>query len=193
MTEIWKDIEEFKGYYQVSNFGHVRRIANYSNQCAEWSHTPTILKARKHSNGYLRVMLSINNKHYDRYIHRLVAKAFLTNENEYKEINHKDGNKTNNYVSNLEWCDRSYNNKHAYSIGLRTVKGCCGKHKKTVAQIDIKTKMIINIFDSIDYASQTMNCSHASITNCCVGRYKTSHGFKWTYATPNMKVGDIID
>ena len=108
-NEIWKDISEFSGYYQVSNCGRVRRIADYSNQSKSWKlKEPKILKPRLHSNGYLRVMLSINGKHYDRYIHRLEAKEFLDNPNDYNEINHIDGDKTNNQLKNIEWCNRSY-------------------------------------------------------------------------------------
>lgn len=115
MEEIWKDVSEFKGFYQVSNLGNVKRIGDYSNQNSSWK-SEVILKPRLHSSGYLRVMLSVNNKHYDRYIHRLVATEFCKNHNplKYKEVNHIDGNKTNNNSDNLEWCDRSYNNKHAY-------------------------------------------------------------------------------
>lgn len=115
MEENWKDVSEFKGFYQVSNLGNVKRIGDYSNQNSSWK-SEVILKPRLHSSGYLRVMLSVNNKHYDRYIHRLVATEFCKNHNplKYKEVNHIDGNKTNNNSDNLEWCDRSYNNKHAY-------------------------------------------------------------------------------
>lgn len=72
-------------------------------------------KPRKHSNGYLRA--SLGRK--DCYIHRLVAFCFLENPNNYKEVNHKDGNKENNDVSNLEWCNRQMNNKHCFATGLR--------------------------------------------------------------------------
>lgn len=73
-------------------------------------------KPREHSNGYLRA--TIHGK--DMYIHRLVALCFLENPNGYSEVNHKDGNKKNNAVSNLEWCDRKQNNKHVFESGLRS-------------------------------------------------------------------------
>ena len=94
--EIWKNIESFE-HYSVSNFGNARN-----------NMTGKILKPRKHTNGYARVILCKNKKHYDRYIHRLVAQAFIPNINILSEVNHKDENKSNNFVENLEWCDRIY-------------------------------------------------------------------------------------
>lgn len=202
MEEIWKDVSEFKGFYQVSNLGNVKRIGDYSNQNSSWK-SEVILKPRLHSSGYLRVMLSVNNKHYDRYIHRLVATEFCKNHNplKYKEVNHIDGNKTNNNSDNLEWCDRSYNNKHAYVKGLHTVHGCYGIKKK-VAQIDINTNIVLNIFNSVEEASKTIGLKrYANISACCgfqdhPDKYKrpvlSVKGFKWCYATEEMKIGDVI-
>jgi len=75
-------------------------------------------KPRQHSNGYLKC--TINGK--DKYIHRLVAECFLEKQEGFYEVNHKDGVKSNNNVDNLEWTNRSINNKHAFDIGLRTSK-----------------------------------------------------------------------
>lgn len=204
MEEIWKDITEFVGIYQVSNLGRVRRIGDYSNQNAIWKlKDPHILSPREHSNGYLRVMLSVNNKHYDRYIHRLVAMEFCENRNpiKYKEVNHIDGDKHNNIAKNLEWCDRSYNNKHAYIKGLHTLHGCYGR-KKSVAQIDLKTNKILMIHNSVNEAAQYVGLKNFSnISACCnyiehPEKYKrpclSSKGYKWVFATKNMKVGDVI-
>lgn len=192
-NEIWKDISEFAGYYQISNMGRVKRIADYSNQNKSWKlKEPKILKPRLHNNGYLRVMLSVNGKHYDRYIHRLEAIEFLDNPNNYGEINHIDGDKTNNNLGNIEWCNRSYNNKHAYQNGLRVVKGCYG-NKKKVAQVSLVENSIINIFNSIKEAALSVSCNQCMITNCCNERTKSCRGFKWVYATEDMKVGDVVD
>ena len=192
-NEIWRDISEFKGFYQISNMGRVRRIADYSNQNSHWKlKEPRILNNRVSSTGYLRVVLSINGKHYDRYIHRLVANEFVDNPYGYKEVNHLDGDKTNNKADNLEWCTRSQNNSHAYKIGLKQVSGCCGKLKKKVAQIDTKTNKITRIFESIDSVSKEFNCNHSSVTNCCMKRFKTLKGFKWRFAVGCMKVGDVV-
>lgn len=204
MQEVWKDITEFKGVYQVSNTGLVRRIGDYSNQNGTWNVVePYILTPRKNSHGYLRVMLSVNGNHYDRYIHRLVAVEFCVNHNpqKYTEVNHIDGDKENNCAQNLEWCDRSYNNKHAYINGLHHVHGCYGR-KKRVAQIDKKTNQVIMMYDSVQQATDNIGLKNfANISACCnylehPERYKrpclSAKGYKWMFATKDMKVGDVV-
>ena len=204
MEEIWKDIEEFKGVYQVSNIGRVRRIGDYSNQHGGWELLePRIMAQVDNGMGYLHVALNYKNKHYHRYVHILVDFAFCENKNPiiYKEVNHKDGNKTNNYAENLEWCDRSYNNKHAYANGLHTLHGCYGKKKK-VAQLDMKTNKILNIYDSVENAAKSLGVDHfANISACCncydrpeaYKKYAKSYkGFRWRFATEEMKIGDVI-
>lgn len=116
-------------------------------------------------------------------------------------MNHIDGNKENNKSSNLEWCDRSYNNKHAYINGLHTLHGCYGQ-KKQVAQVDIKTSKIIKIHESVDSASKYVGLKNfTNISACCnyiehPENYKrpclSAKGYKWIFATEDMKVGDVI-
>lgn len=205
VDEIWKDINEFNNVYQVSNYGRVRRIGDYSNQWTTWKLScPKIISQTDSGHGYMCVKLSYKNKTYTRYVHRLVATAFCENinPNKYTEVNHIDGNKANNTAENLEWCDRSYNNKHAYIKGLHTVHGCYGK-KKAVAQIDLKTNMIIKLYDSVEDAAKSIGLKNfANISACCnyaenPNKYKrpclSSKGYKWRFATNEMKVGDIID
>lgn len=204
-TEIWKDISEFANVYQVSNRGRVRRIGDYSNQVTTWKLPhPKIIAQTDNTRGYMCVKLSYKNKTYTRYVHRLVAIAFCenVNPNEYTEVNHIDGNKTNNMAENLEWCNRSYNNKHAYMKKLHTLHGCYGK-KKAVAQIDIETNVIVKIHDSVEEASKSVDLKNfANISACCnyaenPNKYKrpclSSKGYKWIFATNEMKVGDTID
>lgn len=95
MQEIWKPVVGFEEYFEISNLGRLKR-------------KDRILKATN-DRGYLKIKLSVNGKRYLRYIHRLVAEAFIPNPNNYKEVNHKDSNPENNRVDNLEWCDRRYN------------------------------------------------------------------------------------
>jgi hypothetical protein len=108
MDEIWKDIAGFEGLYQISNSGRVKSFLNSKNGY--------ILSA-KHSGGwYLSVRLTDGNVYKSFKIHRLVADAFIPNPENKHEVNHIDGNKQNNMVSNLEWVTSSENMKHAASI-----------------------------------------------------------------------------
>lgn len=118
MDEIWKEIEEYPNY-EVSNLGRVRTTKYYSNAQKKYYDRILVLKQKTNRWGYNHVGLSNKNGRKSKIIHRLVAQAFISNPNNYLEINHKDGNKQNNCVDNLEWCNRSYNILHAYKIGLK--------------------------------------------------------------------------
>lgn len=131
--EIWKDIEEYEGLYQVSNLGNVKSLDTIIN-CKGAKNIDThirkgrLLKQNKTTTGYYYVNLSKNAKAKPLIVHRLVAKAFIPNINNYPIINHIDGNKLNNNVENLEWCDYSHNIKEAYRIGLREKKKYFGRN-----------------------------------------------------------------
>ncbi len=107
MTEIWKDIKDFEGLYQISNFGRVKSLK-----------TGKILKQTIKENGYLQIGLYKNNKKYYFLVHRLVTEAFIDNPNNYPQVNHISGIKSENNVDNLEWCNASQNGKHAYDNNL---------------------------------------------------------------------------
>lgn len=121
MQEIWKDIEEFRGKYQVSNIGRIRsldRLNIYKNG-SKRIEKGKILSLSHNKLGYIQVLLHKENKRYSRRVHRLVAQAFISNPNNYNEINHIDGNKENNKTDNLQWCNRTQNVRHAINTGLR--------------------------------------------------------------------------
>lgn len=108
--EVWKDIKEYEGKYQVSDLGRIKSLSRVTkNSKGEFKTKEIIMKPTKATNGYLLACLWKNNKQSKVNIHRLVANAFIDNPNNYKEINHKDEDKTNNRVENLEWCDHKYN------------------------------------------------------------------------------------
>ena len=106
--EIWKDIAGYEGDYQVSNLGRVKSL--YKGE--------RILKPKRHTGGYLQTALYRNSKADYRFIHRLVAEAFISNPENKPTVNHLDGDKTNNRTDNLEWSTQHENNQHAVTTGL---------------------------------------------------------------------------
>ena len=138
MKEEWKDIENYKGLYQVSNFGNVR---NHNKKISQFN-----------SKGYLCVSLYKNNQKKNLRVHRLVAQAFLENKYNKREVNHIDGNKHNNCLSNLEWVTSKENKEHAVEIGLNkqclpiiAFKGNVILKSKSISSMYNKIKGIENI------------------------------------------------
>lgn len=122
--EIWKDIKDFEGLYQVSNLGRIKRLPKkvynngLKNKNKYFISKEIILKPSTISKGYKGVILTKDKKRYPKKVHRLVAQEFIPNPENKPQINHIDCNKTNNSVENLEWCTNSENQIHAYKHGL---------------------------------------------------------------------------
>lgn len=115
MEEIWKPVKGFEGYYEVSNLGRVRsidRVVVDNVRNCERLLKGKILIQRDNSNGYKGVMFCKEHKLYNKYVHRLVAEAFIPNQDDLPQVNHKDEDKSNNRVDNLEWCTSFYNNEY---------------------------------------------------------------------------------
>ena len=168
MDEVWKDIEHYKGIYQVSNRGRVRSLDRQSNGRFYYG---KVLTNRIRADGYVDVMLSVNRSQYRPKIHTLVAKAFIDNPNQYSEVNHKDECKSNNAVSNLEWCSRQYNNQYK---GLLSRKG--STQAKRIAVINRDSK---ETFNSIRKAAKYLGISPNCIYSCLRKKQETTHGFKF--------------
>lgn len=121
MQEIWKDIPGYEGLYQVSSLGRVKSLQRYIRYSTGRVQLlpERILKNSQQSTGYYTVGLyDSNHKSKTLSVHRLVATTFLDNPNNLPEVNHSDGDKSNNAVTNLEWCTELYNNHHARKAGL---------------------------------------------------------------------------
>lgn len=116
MKELWKPIKGYEGLYEVSNQGRVKSLGRKTKN--GFHHRVKILKFSIHTDDYLQVILYKNKKRKTYKVHRLVAENFIENPNEYKEVNHINGNKKNNTVNNLEWCTRKQNMIHAGETGL---------------------------------------------------------------------------
>lgn len=127
-NRIWKDIPEYEGLYQVSNLGEVKSLSKNRNAFnSYYVSKERILKPALNDSGYKIVVLTKNKKPKSLRIHRLVALAFIDNLENKPQVNHKDGNKTNNNVENLEWCTNGENGKHAYKLGLKKINNGCFK------------------------------------------------------------------
>ena len=146
------------------------RIDRYGNVTNRKGQT---LKQELSNNGYMRVALYKNQKHKKFSVHRLVAEAFCTNENNLPQVNHIDRNKLNNNADNLEWCDCIYNLNHSGVID-----------KASVAKFTrVKCETTGETFDSIKEACDKYDIHHANIVACCNGRRHTTGGLKWSYQT----------
>ena len=172
MEEIWKDIKGFEGRYEVSNFGRVRGLLSANNGRTLLNRTPHILRTGD-NRGYCRVVLiDDNGKRHSCSVHRLVAYAFIGNCTDL-QINHKDGNKKNNHVHNLEICDQSYNTIHAFRLGL--MKPCDNGMKKTINVF--KDGLLVNTFISIRELCRNLKLDRRSVQRTLNGEYSNHHGF----------------
>lgn len=173
-VEEWKDIKGYEGRYQISSLGRVKSLPkDIKNPNGIFKSKEKILKPNN-VNGYYKVQLYENNIRKSFFIHRLVAEAFIKNINNYSEVNHKDENKQNNKVENLEWCTSLYNANY----GTRNEK-CIPKLKRWDKKV-----ICINTgecFESIKKASEKYNLDSSSISKCCRGKLKTVGGYKWKY------------
>ena len=177
--EEWKDIEGYEGRYQVSNTGKVKSLERtvWNSGRGYYRTVPEkILKAYPDRYGYLYVVLCKDGKDKKGKIHRLVAQAFLPNTSNLPDVNHKDENKQNNYVENLEWCSKLYNNTYngrAKKVGK--------KNSKPVYSIN-KESGLITYWESAKEAERQTGISNSHICRCLKGNLKSTGGFYWHYA-----------
>lgn len=150
-----KDIIGYEGLYAITSCGKV------------WSYRSQKFLKPGIVNGYLQVWLCKGGITTGKYIHSLVAEAYIPNPLGLTEVNHKDEVKNHNYINNLEWCDRNYNNNY----GSRNQRVC-----KPVRCIELD-----RVFESVSQAAQEIGISISGISNCCRGRQKTTGGYHWKY------------
>lgn len=173
MSEIWKSIEGYEGYYEVSNYGRVRsvdRTLTYSNGYLA-KHKGRILKGETDKKGYKRVRLSKNDKTKKFQVHRLVAMAFIPNPENKKFVNHIDENSSNNRLDNLEWVTGSENMRHG-TIQQRLAD----KKKKPIKCLNDGKE-----FGSVNEASEYYGIERRLISGVLSGQKKTTYGRKFEY------------
>ena len=171
MREEYRDIKGWEGLYQVSNLGNVKSLERKvwcSRGRGYYMTVPEkILDGYDYGHGYLYVELCKDGKSKFCRINRLVAQAFLENPNNLPEVNHKDENRQNNRVDNLEWCTRQYNIEYSKAkavIGIKKVSG------------------LILEFPSLMEAERQTGINHGNICRCLKGNLKSAGGFYWMYA-----------
>lgn len=168
MTEAWKDVIGYEGRYKVSNTGKIFKTIN--------SQLSNIGEVRLHVNarGYATASLYKDGKAKNYVVHRLVASAFIPNTHNREFVNHKDGNKLNNIVSNLEWCTRSENLIHAYKVGLmKRRKYGDGPNAKTVFNTQTGER-----HTSVVGLAESLGISYYSLWNQLTGRSKNNTPFQ---------------
>lgn len=184
--EIWKDVVGYEGIYQVSNFGNVKSLDKivFNNGSRRYNNIKgrVLSQNKTNGNGYRIVSLNNNGCSKNYYIHRLVASSFLENKNSFKYINHKDENKLNNNIDNLEWCDAKYNANYGTSRERARQKLLNNKStSKQVSSHDRNTMELIKTFPSISEASRQLNCAVQNISDALHGKQPTARGYIWKY------------
>ena len=163
MIEIYKDIEGYEGYYQISNLGNVKSLI-----------TNKLIACDCNNMGYKRVTL-YKPKRKRFFVHRLVAYYFCNGYEEGLVVNHIDGNKQNNIYTNLEWCTHSENDLHAYEKGLRIVNNA-----RRVAKYDLEGNKLAE-YNTLKEASEMNNTSDVGIRLVCQGKYKQWKVYTYKY------------
>lgn len=194
-SEIWKDIKDYEGLYMVSNLGRIKSLKRKANTGRGgwriWEER--ILKQGTGTSGEKTIVLyssNSENKKRSRLVHRLVIEAFIPNPENKPTVNHIDGNRKNNCLSNLEWATWSENNKHAYLTGLNNPSKNLPKHNRPVDMLDLEGNILMS-FNSITEASLYIGKSLSPIYGVCAGypKHHTAHGYKWKFQNiPNQDV-----
>lgn len=160
--EIWKDIKNYEGLYQVSNLGNIKSF---------W-HKKEVIMKQMNNNGYSQLNLYYCGLAKKFYVHRLVAKAFIPNPENKPQVNHIDGNKQNNNINNLEWVTNIENEKHAIKLGLKYQKGESHPSNKLTEN---EARVIKFLYSTGKYTTleiaEIYNISHPTVS--MIGRGKT--------------------
>ena len=175
MKEIWKDIKDYEGLYQVSNLGRVKsleRLAKSNNNNYRIV-KKKFLKKYEDKDGYIKVSLNKNAKSKAYAMHRLIAEAFIPNPNNYPCINHKDENKQNNNLENLEWCTVKYNNNY----GTR-IQRCKQKNQIPIEQYDLNGNLIKKWISAKEVYNK-LGYDFSMIRKCCNNKTYKAYDYIW--------------
>ena len=168
MKEEFRDIAGYEGLYEVSNLGNVKSLNKRKGR---------ILKPSKEKTDYLRVCLSKQGVEKKYLVHRLVAQAFIDNPNNLTEINHKDEDKQNNRVDNLEWCNRCYN----INYGTRNQKVGESNTNHPNESKQVLCLETGKIYPSTMEVQRQLGFAQGHISSACNGKLKQAYGYTWRY------------
>lgn len=164
--EIWVDIKDYEGLYQVSNLGRIKCLRRKE---------PIIMRPSADSNGYYRLKLTGRDGKFKSYkVHRLVAQAFIPNPHNLPQINHIDENPANNRMNNLEWCTNKYNCNY-------------GKRTKRISDSQIRKKIPVKCIETgVEYktlseAARATGAMSGHIAEVCRGKRKTAGNYHWEF------------
>ena len=174
MKEIWKDVKDYEGLYQVSNKGKIKSLRRKTTFVYKRGGQHTIsekyIKLFKNKYGYLKCYLYKSGKREIFQLHRIVAEAFIPNPDNLPQVNHKDENKSNNNINNLEWCTNKYNAEYSKN--------------KAIIQYDKNSNKITEWRSQLK-ASKKTGISNKDISLCCRGKRKTAGGYIWKFKEDN--------
>lgn len=181
---VFKDVVGFEDHYYVDNLGNVYSKDRFHRTNNNGFYRKGIkIKPSKTKRGYLQVCLSVNGKYYSRKVHRLVAEAFIPNPNNLQEVNHKNEDKTDNRVSNLEWCTREYNMNYG-NIHYKLSENSDARNRvKPILKLDLNDNILCEYSSIISVAKDGYDPSF--IVKVCKGKKDSAYGFKWKYKNNN--------
>ena len=177
MTEIWKPIPGYEGYYEVSDQGRVRSLERVISDTRGRKYVlpGRILRLRIDRKGRVKYILTKDRKRDNCSAHRLVAITFIPNPDNLPEVNHKDENPKNNRVENLEWCTSEYN--RLYGTHIERIS-----QKNWVSVIGTDKDGNEYRFASMKEAAEKTGARQENISHCCRGVHHTAGGYRWRYA-----------
>lgn len=174
--ETWKDIPAYEGHYQISSLGNVRSVVKWVATANNGKQLrPSCVLKPLNDGNYLRVRLSTFGKTKNIRIHRLLALAFIPNPDNKSQVNHKDGNKLNNSIDNLEWATPAENSNHAYAMGLtkpRKGENHYAWGKPSSRRVQIKDYSTGVIYNSVAEASAIAGVSRSHLSSMLTGHRK---------------------